>query len=373
MSDFKSFRASQDSITLENTDLKGKNILIRVDFNCPVENGTVTNNYRIKETLKTLNFLKDKGARKITLITHFKRPKGKYDPALSLKPVREELEKLWPEKVECPPYDPDFAKYSSLAANSLSPIVLWENIRFWPGEKANDSDFSEALAKGQDLFVNEAFSASHRTHASVVGVTKLLPSYAGFLLAEEVRKIYQLMNERLSPSVAIVGGAKIETKVPVLRALSENYDKIILGGKIAIEYAELYSDKGAEINSETVPREAWTKKIELPTGYLSEEKFDIDENSALNFAKIIQEAKKIIWNGPVGKFEEPEFRKGSTIIAEAIAKNKSALRLIGGGDTVELVEKLKLEDQVGFVSTGGGAMLEYIANKTLPGLEELRY
>lgn len=373
MSTLQSYRSSQNSLTLENVDLKDKHILVRVDFNCPVEKGVVTNNYRIKESLKTLNLLKEKGAKRITLVTHFKRPRGEYDLALSLAPIKNELEKLWGEKVECPPYDPDFNKYSNLVLSRGSQIVLWENIRFWPGEKTNDPEFAKALAKGQDIFINEAFSAAHRAHASVVGVEKLLPSYAGFRLAEETREIFRLMNEPQSPGIAIVGGAKIETKIPVLQALSKNYDKIILGGKIAIEYDELYK-KNVETGSKPFSSEdEWTKKIELPTGYIGEEKFDIDETSALHFADSVKQAKKILWNGPVGKFEEPDYKKGSEIIARAVAENKNALRLLGGGDTAELLEELNLQNEVGFVSTGGGAMLEYIANGTLPGLEVLEF
>jgi len=253
-----------------------------------------------------------------------------------------------------------------------SLVVLWENIRFWPGEKENDPEFSQALAEGQDIYVSEAFSACHREHASVTGVTKLLPAYAGFRVAEEARDIYRLMHEAASPSVAIVGGAKIETKIPVLRALARNYDRILLGGKISIEYEELNQKEDVETQKDAAP-EAWMEKIELPAGYLGAEKFDIDEASAQHFAELVKSAQKILWNGPVGKFEEAEFRRGSEIIARAVAENKNALRLIGGGDTAELLEELNLQNEVGFVSTGGGAMLEYIANNTLPGLEVLQY
>jgi len=372
MSSLQSYRTSQDSLALENIDLADKNVLVRVDFNCPVEDGKVTNNYRIQESLRTLEFLKEKGARKITLLTHFERPEGRYAPEFSLKIIKEELEKLWGEKVTCPPYEPDFYEYSKKISNSMShvsrsifQVCMWENTRFWPGEETNDSMFAQALAEGQDVFVNEAFSASHRSHSSIVGAAKLLPTYAGFRLAEEAREIYRLMNETRTPSVAIVGGAKIETKIPVLRALSKNYDKIILGGKVSIEYVG--TQNFASLHEE------WMDKIELPTGYSDEQKFDIDETSALHFAEIIKLAKKILWNGPVGKFEEPEFKKGSEIIAQAVAGNKKAFRLIGGGDTVELLEELDLQNEVGFVSTGGGAMLDYIANGTLPGLETLKY
>lgn len=380
MSNLQEFRTSQDTLSLENVDLKDKHVLVRVDYNCPVEKNVVTNNYRIKESLKTLTFLKEKGVKKITLITHFKRPRGEYDPALSLTPIKEELEKLWGEKVDCPPYDIDFNKYANLVLSKESKVVLWENIRFWPGEKTNDPEFAKALTEGQDLFISEAFSACHREHASVVGVAKLLPAYAGFRLAEESRQIYQLMNIEASPSVAIVGGAKIETKIPVLKALSNNYDRLILGGKVAIEYAEIKNGNVEEEKEEILKQvqddngdKSWMSKLELPSGYTSEEKFDIDEASAMRFAEIIKQAKKILWNGPVGKFEEPENRKGSEIVAHAVADNKEASRLLGGGDTAELLEELGLQNEVGFVSTGGGAMLDYIAQDTLPGLEVLNF
>jgi phosphoglycerate kinase len=385
MANLQSFRNSQDSVALENLDLKNKNILARVDYNCPVGNLKVLNNFRIRESLKTLENLKEAGARKITLVTHFERPEGKYDSSLSLEPIRRELEKLWGEKVTCPEYTPDFNQYakqlrdSTFHVSGFSPsgrtgkfqVFMWENIRFWAEEEKNDSDFARTLAQNQDIFINEAFSASHREHASVVGVARLLPAYAGWRLAEEARMIYQLTNGEAVPSVAIVGGAKIETKIPVLKALAKNYDQIILGGKIAIEYEELRI-KNEELRKNNFSPN-WTEKVVLPTGYLGEEKFDISRESAESFAQIIRKAKKIIWNGPMGQFEKEEYRQGSEIVARAVAENKDALRLIGGGDTVELLEQLGLQNQVGFVSTGGGAMLEYIANGTLPGLEELEY
>jgi phosphoglycerate kinase len=276
-------------------------------------------------------------------------------------------------------------------SNSESLVVLWENIRFWPEEEKNSIAFARALVKGQDIFINEAFSASHRAHASIVGTAELLPAYAGLRLAEEVREIFQLMTRKASPSVAIVGGAKIETKIPVLKALAKYYDKIILGGKVAIEYGELMDEVLKNSDPETRLREAsdgqansglkvqddknarWNKKIILPSDYLGKDKFDIDEKSALEFAKIIRSAKKILWNGPMGKFEDKKYRLGSKIVAQAVVKNKKALRLSGGGDTVELLEELRLQRQAGFVSTGGGAMLDYIAYGTLPGIEKLKY
>lgn len=363
MAGYKTFRSSKKSVSLRKLNLKNKNVLVRVDFNCPIEKGKVTNNYRIEETLPTLRLLKRKGAKRITLVTHFGRPDGKYKAEFSLKPVLRELEKLWGIKIECPPYAKNFKKYSSSVAACRSSVVLWENVRFWPEEEKNSLPFAKTLTTNQHLFVNEAFSASHRKHASIVGAAKLLSAYAGLRLAEEVRNIYQLMIKKAFPSVAIVGGAKIDTKIPVLAALGKNYDKILLGGKVASEYKSLKDGKN----------KGWMVKVELPFGYSDKKKSDIDQKSALEFAKTIKLAKKIIWNGPMGKFENPKFRKGSTVIARAVAKNKKARRLCGGGDTVELLEELRLQNQSGFVSTGGGAMLDYIAYGTLPGLEPLNF
>lgn len=364
MANFKTFRSSEKLTVINSLDLKNKNILVRVDFNCPVDKrGRVTNNYRIKETLPTLRLLKKKGAKKITLVTHFGRPDGKYKAEFSVKPVLRELEKLWKTEVCCPSYQPNYKKYSLSVVNCKPYIALWENVRFWPEEEKNNRQFAKALVTGQDIFINEAFSASHREHASIVGTAKLLPAYAGLRLADEAREIFQLMTKKASPSVAIVGGAKIETKIPVLRALAKYYDQIILGGKVASEYEEIKDGKN----------QAWMKKIKLPSGYLDPQKFDIDEKSAREFAKIIKKAKKILWNGPMGKFENKKFRQGSKIVALAVVTNNKARRLSGGGDTVELLEELRLQKKAGFVSTGGGAMLDYIAYGTLPGLAILKY
>lgn len=365
MSSFKEFQTEEQTPTLLSLDLNDKNVLVRVDFNCPIKDGRVSNNYRIVESLKTLSLIKEKGAKKIVLISHLGRPKGAFDPQFSMEPIRKELEDLWGEKVVCPSFESDFKVYAQKVAEETNPIVLWENIRFFEGEKKNDPEFARFLALGNQVFINEAFSACHRSHASVVGVCEFLDSYAGLRLSEEVWEIHKLVSEKVSPAVAIVGGAKIETKVPLLNTLEKHYDKLLLGGKIALEYEKFLE--------ESPEKEAWMDKVEIPSGYLGEEKFDIDEASAIHFREILKEAKKILWNGPVGKFEEEEFAKGSEIIARAISENEEAFRLVGGGDTIALLDNLGLRGEVGFVSTGGGAMLDYIANDTLPGLEKLKY
>jgi len=364
MPELNEYIQSDNPLSLEKEDLKGKRILVRVDFNCPMENGKILDNYRIEESLETLRNLKEKNPEKITIVTHLGRPEGKYSPELSTEPLGKELEKLWGEKVILIPYKEDFKEYADSISKDEHPIVMWENIRFWKEEKENSPEFAESLSKNNGIFVNEAFSACHREHASITGVAKILPSYAGWRLGEEVRNIHNLMTTPLTPSVAIVGGAKIDTKVPVIRTLSKYYDKILLGGKVSIEWEE---------QKEKYSQEEWVGKIVLPSDYEGADRFDIDVETAEHFASIIKEAKKILWNGPMGKFEDPKYRKGSEIIAKAVSKNSNALRIIGGGETVTLLDKLNLRDKSGFVSTGGGAMLEYIANGTLPGLEPLIY
>ena len=366
MSSYEKFREGSDPVSLERADLEGKNVLVRVDFNCPSKEGNLTDNYRIRESLGTLNLLRLKKANKITIITHWGRPDGVFDASSQVEPLRKELEDLIGESVVCPEYSVDYNEYSKKIQNEHSLIVMWDNIRFWPEEEKNDENFSKALALGQDIFINEAFSASHRSHASVTGVARLLPSYAGLRLGEEIREIYRLMVTEVEPSLAIIGGAKIETKIPLLRSLAKHYSKIILGGKVAIEW-ENYKEKLTFEDTE------WTEKLLLPEGFQGEERLDIDEQSIVRFVEMINNAKKIVWNGPVGKFEEPDYARGSEEIAKAISSNKEALRLVGGGDTILVLDSTHLNGQVGFVSTGGGAMLDYIADGNLPGIEGLDF
>jgi len=363
MANFEEFIKSNNLLTLLNEDLNGKNVLIKVDFNCSIKNGKAEENYRIKETLDTLNKVKEKNPKKIVLLTHLGRPEGKFNKDLSVEPLRVELENLWREKVKVIPYLEDFKEYAKKVQEDDSQVILWENVRFWKGEEENDPEFSKSLALGMDVYINEAFSASHREHASVVGTASLLPAYAGIQLGEEVRTIYQFMTNSISPSVAIVGGAKIDTKIPVIRALSKYYDTILLGGKVAIEWEE---SKGKY-------KEDWIEKLVLPSGYKEDDMCDINKESAENFAKIIKTAKKILWNGPMGKFEDPDCRMGTEVVAQAITKNGEAKTIVGGGETVAFLDDLGLKQKIGFVSTGGGAMLEYIAKNTLPGISNLTY
>lgn len=365
MAKLQEFRDLEIRKALEGLDFEGKSVLVRVDYNCPVAGGKVTNNFRIKQSLPTLNLIKEGGARKIVLITHFDRPDGKFNAEMSLSPVREELEKIWGEKIFMPEFQADYRKYFRDIEEGAEKIYLAENIRFWKEEEAGDSAFAFVMSDGHDFFINEAFSASHRKHASVTGVSSYLPSFAGLELADECREIWKKMTVMVSPSIALVGGAKIETKVPVLQTLGKYYDKIILGGKIAIEY-EKYSVENPDAGS-------WMTKVQLPQGYSDENKFDISEEAALDFVEMIKGAKKILWNGPVGKFEDERYAVGSEIIARAVSQNLEASRLVGGGDTIALLEKNSLLDKVGFVSTGGGAMLEYIGEGTLPGLEVIEF
>ncbi len=365
MAKLQEFRDLEIRKAIQGLDFEGKSVVVRVDYNCPVSAGQVTNNFRIKQSLPTLNLIKEGGAKKIVLISHFDRPEGKFNKEMSLGPVREELEKLWGEKISMPEFNEDYRRYFRDIEEGQEKIYLAENIRFWKEEEAGDSAFAFVMSDGYDFFINEAFSASHRKHASITGISSYLPSFAGLELADECREIWRKMTVMISPSVALVGGAKIETKVPVLKTLGKYYDKIILGGKIALEY-EKYANENPEAD-------VWMTKVQLPQGYSDENKFDISEEAALEFVEIIKDAKKILWNGPVGKFEDERYAVGSEIIARSVSQNQEASRLVGGGDTIALLEKNDLLDKVGFVSTGGGAMLEYIGDGTLPGLEVIEF
>lgn len=365
MAKLQEFRDLEIRKAIEGLDFEGKSVVIRVDYNCPVSAGRVTNNFRIKQSLPTLNLIKDGGAKKIVLITHFDRPDGKFNSEMSLGPVKDELEKIWGEKVVLPEYQEDYRKYFRDIEEGTEKVYLAENIRFWKEEEAGDSAFAFVMSDGHDFFINEAFSASHRKHASVTGISSYIPSFAGLELADECREIWKKMTIMVSPSVALIGGAKIETKVPVLKTLGKYYDRIMLGGKIALEY-EKYASENPEAD-------VWMSKVQLPQGYSDDNKFDISEEAALEFVEIVKDAKKILWNGPVGKFEDEKYAVGSEIVARAVSQNQEASRLVGGGDTIALLEKNDLLDKVGFVSTGGGAMLEYIGDGTLPGLEVIEF
>ena len=383
--------------TIENLDVRGKYVLLRDDFNVQIVDGHITDVFRIEQSMPTINALRAGGAR-IAICAHLGRPKGVRNMEYTLAPVAEYMK--IPLIADC--LDKDFMKNMR-----DGEVVLLENVRFYPGEEKNDPDFSRSLADGFDIFVNDAFAVSHRAHASTVGVAKILPSYAGLLLASEIENLTNVMENPARPLLAIVGGSKVSTKIGVLRALAKLADTLIIGGALGttfnyatggrvgnslyepdqkqnaldiLEYAKqnncrvlLPLDKG--VAKEFTAAAARTNKdfteimdddVIIDAGVATTER-DVSE---------IRDAATVIWNGTVGMAEwQPTWSYGSFAIAQAIAEQTRAGKLVsvvGGGDTVAALQACGVKDDITYVSTGGGAFLEFIEGLDLPGIAVLR-
>ncbi|MFA6974059.1 MAG: phosphoglycerate kinase [Parcubacteria group bacterium] len=338
---------------IQEAKISGKRILVRVDFNVGIENGKVKESFKIAAAKETVDYLLARGA-KVALLTHLGRPEGKVNLEFSLQQLASDAELILCEKITFVA-DCVGEKVKEALDNLQDGIVLLENVRFYAGDEANDADFAQQLAENFDVFVNDAFSASHRDHASVTGVAKILPSYAGLRLQEEIHEMTIIKDHPVHPAVAIIGGAKIETKVPLINNFEKTYDAVLVGSKIAMEAKEeglVFSDK-----------------VILPIDY-AEGGLDIGQETIEQFKNIIAGAKTIVWNGPVGKFEEKPYDAGTMAVLDAIVAS-GAFSVVGGGESVEVLEENNLLDEISFVSTGGGAMLEYLGGKILPGLEVL--
>lgn len=391
-------------LTLKDADLNGKTVLMRVDFNVPIENGKITDDNRIVQALDSINFIVDAGA-KLILTSHLGRPADKPEPEFSLKPVAEHLKTL----VDVPVHFAEDcigekAKKVIDAANA-GEIVLLENVRFHGAEKKNDPEFAKQLAGHADLFVNDAFGSSHRAHASVAGVTRFLqPAVSGFLLEKEIRYLEESVNNPERPFVAILGGAKVSDKIGVIENLLNKVDTIIIGGGMTYTF---YKAKGFEIGNSLVEddktelagelmkkAESLGVKFMLPVDSVIAKEFkndaehkvvdedgiepgwmglDIGPQSIVAFGNQIKHARTVLWNGPMGVFEMPNFAEGTFAVANALAgaTKAGATTIIGGGDSAAAIKKAGLEDAVSHVSTGGGASLEYLEGKELPGVSAL--
>lgn len=389
--------------TLQDLELKNKKILIRADLNVPLnEKQEVTDTYRIKSFIPTLEYIMTKGGLPI-VISHLGKPKGQKVPTLSLSPVARELEKLSGYKVifinDCIGEEAK-QKVSNLHKNE---VLLLENLRFYSGEESGDENFAQALASLADVYINDAFGTAHRAHASMFAVAKLFSERApGFLMQKEIEYFDQALKHPKHPLCVILGGAKVSGKLPVIHNLADKADSLIIGGAMANTFL---AAKGYSMGKSLVEEEMFSQvaeieeklkanncKLFLPCDFIVTSDFnneidlqsvsiqdfpkdkmalDIGEKSTKNFSKAIQAAATIIWNGPMGVFEKPVFATGTKVICEEVARNKDAVSIIGGGDTAAAINQLATPEDFDFISTGGGASLELLEGKYLPGIKAL--
>lgn len=387
--------------TIKDLDLKGKRAVIRVDYNVPLKDGKVTNDARVRASLETINAVLDAGA-SVVLLSHLGRPKGKYVEEFSLKPVVEVLENLIGKKVK---FIADEAVVSDKVLEEVrelkaGEIALLENTRFVAGEEKNEAEFAKKLASLGDVYINDAFGTAHRAHASNVGIAQNLPSAMGYLVEKEVKYIKNAIENPKRPFVAILGGAKVSDKIGVIDNLLGIVDKIIIVGAMANTFVKsmgnevgksLVEDDKLELAKELIER-AKENKVEmiLPVDFVVAEElkegvatevvtadgiptdkaaFDIGPDSAKKIEEALKDAATVIWNGPCGVFEIDEFAKGTFAVAEALANLEDAITIVGGGDSGAAVEKSGVEDKISHVSTGGGASLEMLEGKVLPGID----
>lgn len=343
--------------TIKDLDLKDKTILVRVDYNVPLKDQKVESDLRIRASLPTINHLLKNGAKKIILISHLGRPEGQENPEFSLAPAAEALKTLLPSQTIG--FYPLPKKGEKIEIPDTTKIVLLENLRFDPGEEANDQDFIKNIVDSvnADIFVQDGFAVIHRAHASTDAIKNFLPVYAGLLLEKEVTNLNKAMENPEHPVVLIIGGSKVEDKQPLIDKFVNIADHILVGGKIAAD--------GYKSTNE---------KIIVATDFDEDSeghKLDIGPVSTADFTKVLENAKTIIWNGALGKVEDPAFATASSIIADVIGKKSDATTIICGGDTTGFVEEyLKNHKDLNYtlISTGGGAALEFLLGKNLPGL-----
>lgn len=345
--------------TIRDADVKDKNVLVRVDYNVPIKNGKITDDLRIKASLPTLQYLLDAGAKKIILISHLGRPEGKIDMDLSLSPVADALRKMLPGQGIG--FYPLPNKGELVTNYSDAKIILLENLRFDPGEEENSEEFIKNIidASEADVYVQDGFAVIHRAHASTDAVAKFLPAYAGLLLEKEINNLGKVIENPKKPMLIIIGGSKVDDKKPLIEKFENIADHIAVGGKIA---ADGYKSEGIIYVAEDFDTDS------------SGAKLDIGPVSTAKIAEFIKDAKTIIWNGLLGKAEDPAYATSSTIVAELLGEKEDAETVICGGDTTGFVENLMLTHpdlKYSLVSTGGGAALEFLLGKKLPGLEVL--
>jgi phosphoglycerate kinase len=358
---------------VQDADLKNKRVLLRVDFNVAVKDEDAKEKYKIFASKETIDYILSQDGVKLALVGHLGRPTSvkncllggellanhpeiSIDSEFSLKQLADDAERILGIEVK---FVEDCIGEKVKAAQVCQyrgEVLLLENVRFYCNDEKNDPEFCQKLAENFDVFVSDAFSVCHRDQASVTGVAKLLPSFAGIWLQHEMENLDKIKDNPVRPAVAIIGGAKIETKLPLIHRFEKIYDYVLVGGKIANEAM----DQNLQFSD----------KVILPLDCAAD-RLDIGPETIKKFREIIQTAKTVVWNGPMGKFEEKPFDKGTFDVLDAVLKGR-AFTLIGGGESVEMLEKRDLIDDISFVSTGGGAMLEYLSGNPMPGIEVLK-
>jgi phosphoglycerate kinase len=387
--------------SLQPGALDGRRALVRVDFNCPLKDGAVSDNTRIRASIPTIKYLRDHGAR-VVLLSHLGRPKGGPEPKYSLAPCVRELEKLLGAPVT---FIADPATAEAVTLTRRLPrggVAVVENTRFWPGEEQNDPELAKVFAALGDLYVNDAFGSAHRAHASTEAVARLLkPAVSGFLMERELKYLGDALDQPRRPFVAVLGGAKVSGKIDLIEALLPKVDQILIGGAMACTF---FRAMGLEVGTSlveadrvelarTLMQKSGSKLVlpsgariaqELKAGVLTREvsrdaipagwaMFDVDGATSRDFATMIESAGTVVWNGPMGVFETPPFDQGTLAVAEAMARAtaKGATTVVGGGDSAAAVTEAGLESKMTHVSTGGGASLEFLEGKVLPGVAAL--
>jgi phosphoglycerate kinase len=383
--------------TVEDIDVKGKKVLVRVDFNVPIKEGVVGDDTRMRAALPTIHYLLDHGAA-VILFSHLGRPKGGPDPKFSMKPVADHLAELMGKGVafaaDC------VGPEAERAASAMKPgeVLVLENTRFHPEEEKNDPALAKQMASLADVFVNDAFGSAHRAHASTEGVTHYLPAVAGFLLEKEIKYLGQAIADPKHPFVAILGGAKISDKIGVIKNLLTKADSILIGGGMANTFfkaqgypvADSLVEDDALATAQDLLKEGG-QKLRLPVDVVLGDRFDADAATKVmsvgpipagwrildigpetikSYSKVVEGAGMVVWNGPMGVFEFPHFAKGTFEIARAVAASK-AISIVGGGDSVAAVQQSGLADKITHISTGGGASLEMLEGLELPGVASL--
>jgi 3-phosphoglycerate kinase len=342
---------------IQNINVRGKKIIVRVDFNVSKDkNDHVKSTYKIAAAKNTIDMLIEKGASHIGLLTHFGRPDGKVDEQYSLRHIKDDIAKTLERDIVFVSDCVGDKVSNELGGFANGKVILLENVRFYEEEKKDTKSFAAELCTSFDIYVNDAFAVCHREHASVHAITKCIPSFAGLWVQKELKNLKKIKHHPIHPAVAIIGGAKIDTKVPMIEEFSDKYETVLVGGKTAVEAKE----RGMKF------RDSVVFPIDFEYKY-----YDIGPKTIENFCEYIKTAKMIVWNGPMGVIEKEKYKKGTIKLIEQIAQNEDAFSLIGGGESAQMVEESGCIDKISFLSTGGGAMLTYLGGEEMPGIDVL--